>query len=430
MEVLASYLVLSGHLSPGESFLIQKTVNASSILTMNQARKDLRKSGFPNSSDIIDGLQAKKLISISNDRIFANWKGLGTFTNSIEGKLQTIVHEMVILRNMAEKEAETPMLGSAKRDFALRIKEILRYFGANKTTISERKLLQELPPFEAIEFIEWLSEFGILKIQKKKHSRTLSLSAEGAALRYLYLTPQLNAVNYQYLETSFLQPRHESWEDFTKKVKKPQEEADLPGWRRFLARLFVELGVLKATEDEGLLFEPPTEPPPFNNPDELTDWISGFIPVYVQNLYDVLVLLPADTATIRQETELGSSSVSGIVSMLAKFQLARKDSKKKIWRLTKKGRILAKLAVKEFLPAFREEIMNYPIFAEVLSFMQQHPNFKIGFMDLAGYFRANGINNFNPAKSLSVLRIMEQADMGIVAVEGESGMYQLNQGTK
>jgi predicted transcriptional regulator len=428
MEVLASYLVLSGHLSPGESFLIQKAVNAS--LTMNQARKDLRKSGFPNSSDIIDGLQAKKLISISNDRIFANWKGLGTFTTSIEGRLQTIVHEMVILRNMAEKEAETPMLGSAKRDFALRIEEILRYFGANKTAISERKLLQELPPLEAIEFIEWLSEFGVLKIQKKKHSRTLSLSAEGAALRHLYLTPQLNAANYQYLEISFLQPQQESWEDFAKKAKNSQEETDVPGWRRFLARLFVELGALKATEDGEVVFEPPTEPSPFDNTDELTNWISGFIPVYVQNIFDVLVLLPADTATIRQETELGNSSVSGIVSMLAKFQLARKDSKNKVWRLTKKGKKLAKMSAEEFKPALKQEIETFPLFAEVLSFVQQHPGSKIGFMDLAGYFRANGISNFNPAKSLSVLRIMEQAEMGIVAVEDESGMYQLAQKSK
>ncbi|MFW9914532.1 MAG: hypothetical protein ACFFGZ_02880 [Candidatus Thorarchaeota archaeon] len=423
MEVLGSYLVLSGHLSPGESFLIQKIINAS--LTMNQARKDLRKSGFANSSETIDGLAQKKLIEISNDRLFADWKGLCTFITSIEGRMHTIVHELVTLRNMAEKEAERPLETPATRDFALRIEEILRFFEANKTSISERKLLQELPPLEAIEFIEWLSELGTLKIQKKKHSRTLSLSAEGAALRYLYLAPQLNTANYQYLESFFLQPYQESWDDFAKKVMNSQEEADVPGWRRFLTRLFLELGALKATEDGGVVFEPPTDASPIANADELTSWISGFIPVYVQNLYDVLVQLPADTAVIQQETELGNSSVSGSLTMLAKFQLARKDNKSKIWRQTKKGKKLAKLSDEEFPPAFRQEIVDYPIFKEVLDFIQQQPDSKIGFMDLAGYFRANGISNFNPAKSLSVLRIMEQAEMGIV--KSKTGMYQLAQ---
>jgi hypothetical protein len=113
--------------------------------------------------------------------------------------------------------------------------------------------------------------------------------------------------------------------------------------------------------------------------------------------------------------------------MLAKFKLARKDSKKKMWRLTKLGRKLAKLSKDEFPDAFRQVIERYPLFDEVLKFARQLPNAKVGFLDLAGYLRANGIANFNPAKSLAVLRIMEQTGLGLEAVAGtgESGMYQL-----
>ncbi|MFQ5980970.1 MAG: hypothetical protein ACE5OZ_22755 [Candidatus Heimdallarchaeota archaeon] len=421
-----AYLVLSGQLKPGESFLLQKVIN-SQELAIRQARKDLRKEGFSNSSNIIEGLHRKKLLKVSDNSLAPDWKGISTLVASIQGVLAAMVHEVWSLKNTAEKEAEAPISTEIRSHSALRNEEILTWFKGNKPVISERKLLQELPPLETIEAIEWLSELGALRIQKKKKSRSLTLTAEGASLRYLFLTETRNSANYDYLEQSLLSSQDVSWASFLERIQTPEEREGLPSVLQFLLRLFKELRLLACAEDGSILFEQPSELSSLNNAKALENWISGFIPVYVENLWRVLVELPADTATLRQETELGASSVSGIVSMLAKFKLARKDSKKNIWRLTKGGKNLAKLSEEEFSGAFRRVIESFPIFNEVITFIQQQPEAKAGFLDLAGYFRANGVGNFNPAKALAILRIMEQTGLGLEAVAGtgESGMYQL-----
>ena len=82
----------------------------------------------------------------------------------------------------------------------------------------------------------------------------------------------------------------------------------------------------------------------------------------------------------------------------------------------------------DFQIEFKECIKDNIIFSETLKFVQNSPNGKIGFMDLVGYFRASGISNFNPAKALSVLRIMSETEFGIQEVEGESRSYQLIEG--
>lgn len=425
METLATYLVLSGHLTPGESLLLQKIADVHD-LAIRQARKDLRKSGFSDSSTVIKGLETKGLIDVSSTVISTNWKGISTFTAAIEGSLTTMVHELWSLKNIAELEAGKPLVArrGTNGSTTLRIQDLLEQFKGNKPNLSERKLLQALnAPLESIDIINWLEELGALKILKKKRSRSLSLTAEGAALRYLFLNNTRNRAHYEYLEKRFLSPQETSWDDFIEVLSDPDKKAVLSSSLQFTMRLFKELGVIIESEDEPVLFELPIEEEsPLNDPAELERWISGFIPVYVENLWRVLRELPADTATIQQETGLGASSVSGIRTMLAKFKLARKDSKKNSWSPSKLGRKLAKLPEDEFSDAFKPVIESFPFFDEVLKFV--HPHAKIGFLDLAGYFRANQIANFNPAKSLAVLRIMEQTGLGLEAVPGEAGMYQ------
>ncbi|MFW9996105.1 MAG: hypothetical protein ACFFD4_28955 [Candidatus Odinarchaeota archaeon] len=418
MDLLSTYLILTGELTPAESLLLKKIV-VSERVTRIQAKKLLRSSGWSNYDDVISSLQAKKLINVRNDLI-PDWKGLKSFTSSIEAKIISIVSSFMELKKKVDTAQERAATSSVPKDFS--IGDILLHFSGNTTSISENKLLQDLPLVGAIEMIEWFEEFCFIKIQKGRRSRKLTLTAEGAALRYLFLNKSsLNSANYNYLEQTLLYPRSEDWSSFVKKVN---TGGDQPAWVPFLSRLFKDLGILEVSEDGKLNLVNPGHSVPFiQQPVNLEEFISGFVPVYVSNLYAVLQILPAKPSTIQKTTELGSSSVNGITKMLSKFGLTVKAREGKIWSLTKKGKRLASLPEEAFLEALKDEIIKYPIFELTAEFVKQKGG-EIGFMDLAGHFRASGVSNFNPAKSLSILRLMAQTASELKEAN-KTGIYRL-----
>ena len=183
--------------------------------------------------------------------------------------------------------------------------------------------------------------------------------------------------------------------------------------------------------EKGVAFTEAKSSAPFSKSkrNKLEESVSGFIPVYVSHLREVLVALKTHQKSkeLRNAVEFASSTVGGILGMLVKFELVIKGDNK--YHLTPKGQQLADMSEDDFQNKLGEQIKDNPIFSETLKFVAFAPNSKIGFMDLVGYFRASGVSNFNPAKALSVLRIMsELPDFGIQEVEGESRSYQLIKG--
>ncbi|WP_287586270.1 hypothetical protein [Candidatus Borrarchaeum sp.] len=426
MEVLSTYLVLSGSLAPGEALLLQKIIDAP--LTKSKAMRFLKKAGFSDYENIISGLQIKQLIKADNE-VYPNWKGINTFVKEIEEKMMNIAHNLIELKKLAEEGIEEPIELSLENDsHKISIERLLTLFKGNKITKSEKKLLEGTGTsfVEGIDLIERLAEYDIVKITTKKRSRTVSLTAEGAALRYLFLNKSyLNDSNYEWLEKMFLAPHDESLESFLKILSNAEGE-NIPGWSRFLLKLFTELGVLTSTE-EGIILAEEKSSSPFSRSkrNKLEESVSGFIPVYVSHLREVLVALETyhKSKELKEELEFASSTLGGILGMLLKFELATKGVKK--YHLTPKGQELANLTEDEFQNEFGKHVKDNLIFSETLKFAKNTPDGIFGFMDLVGYFRASGISNFNPAKALSVLRIMSETEFGIQEVEGESRSYQL-----
>lgn len=425
MEALSTYLVLSGYLAPGEALLLQKIFDAP--LKKSKAMRFLKKSGFSDYENIITGLQIKQLVK-ANSELYPDWKGINTFVKEIEGKMIKIAHDLIELKKLAEDGIEDPIESLEDAFQELSIEKLFMQFKGNKITKSETKLFEGTSFIEGVDLIERLADYDIVKITTKKRSRTVSLTADGAALRYLFLNKSFNDTNYEWLENKFLMPHEETWENYLEQLSNSAEE-NIPNWSRFLFKLFTELGVLIST-DEGIKFTEEQSSSPFSRSkrSKLEESVSGFIPVYVSHLREVLVALKTHQKSkeLKNVVEFASSTLSGILGMLVKFELAIKGEKK--YHLTPKGQKLVNLSEEEFQNEFGKHIKGNPIFSETLDFVKNAPDGKIGFMDLVGYFRASGISNFNPAKALSVLRIMQETEFGIQEVEGESRSYQLIEG--
>lgn len=432
MEALATYLVLSGYLNPGEALLFQKIIKKTpSSITKKRAKNYLRESGF-TAEEVFSGLQMKELVNVDKT-INVNWEGIGKFTNEVRNKLMTISHDLMELKLLIEEgsqETISEKLGSEP----LTPEKILLKFDGNKTTKPESKLLEGENVTVGVETIERMAEIGILKIHEKKRSRKISLTSEGSALRYLFLKkPNFNSANYDYLEKTFLSPNNYTWESFLEHLNRENDANDdhpLPSWFSVVLIIFINLGVIIQDQEESKFsLSTTTSSLPFDKKraKELEEGISGFIPMYVNRMFEVLVELndfdkPKD---LQHELSLGSSSINGILNMLTKFRLVAKNEKNKTYQLTNKGKKLSSLDNEEFKEAFRENIQEELIFIEVGNFINSVPDKKFGFMDLAGFFRVSGVSNFNPAKSLSVIRLMTQLNMDIEEIEDESGTYRL-----
>jgi hypothetical protein len=424
METLSTYLVLSGYLAPGEALLLQKVFDAP--LKKSQAMRFLKKSGFTDYENIIAGLQTKQLIKSDNE-VHPDWKGLSSFIKEIEEKMMNIAHDLIELKKLAEEGIKEP-IESLEHDFEkFSIERLFMQFKGNKITKSEKKLLEGTTFVEGIDLIERFADYEIVKITTKKRSRTVSLTADGAALRYLFLNKShLNDANCEWLENTFLMPHDFEFESYLELLSNAAEE-NIPGWSKFLLKMFTELGVITNT-DEGVSFTEEKSSSPFSKSKrkKIEDSVSGFIPVYLSHLREVLIELKTlhRTRELQEKLEFANSTIGGILGMLVKFDLAIKGDKK--YHLTPlKGEKMASLSLDDFQNEFREYIKDNLIFSETLKFVQNAPDGKIGFMDLVGYFRASGISNFNPAKALSVLRLMQETKFGIKEVEGESRSYQL-----
>jgi hypothetical protein len=424
MEALSTYLVLSGYLTPGEALLLQKILDAP--LKKSKAMRFLKESSFSDYENIIAGLETKQLIKADN-KVYPDWKGIKIFIKQIEEKMMKIAHDLMSMKKLTEERIHEPIEspledGSQK----LSIETLITQFKGNKIKKSEKTLFGGTLFLEGVDLTERLADFDIVKITPKKRSRTISLTAEGAVLRYLFLNKSnLNKANYDWLETIFLAPRDASWESFLEMISSAEDEV-IPSWVTFLIQVFTELRVLIPTE-QGFLLAEEKSSSPFSKAkrDKLEESVSNFIPVYVSHLREVLIALkthhrPKD---LKKNLKFASSTLGGILGMLVKFDLAIKGEKK-YW-LTPEGEKLVNLSADDFQNAFREHIKDNLIFSEALKFVKKAPDGKIGFMDLVGYFRASGISNFNPAKALSVLRIMSETEFGIKEVEGESRSYQL-----
>lgn len=425
MESLSTYLVLSGNLAPGEALLLQKIVDAP--LTTSKAMRFLKKSGFSDYENIITGLQIKQLVKADSE-LYPDWKGINTFVKEIEEKMINIAHDLIKLKKLAEEGIEEP-IESLDDDFQkLSIERFFMQFKGNKITKSEKKLFEGTSFIEGIDLIERLADYDIIKITTKKRSRTVSLTADGAALRYLFLNKPFNDANYEWIENMFLMRHEETWESYLEQLSNSAEE-NIPNWSRFLSKMFTELEILIRTE-EGVTRTEEQSSSPFSRSkrNQLEESVSGFIPVYVSHLREVLVALKTHhkSKELKNELEFASSTIGGILGMLVKFELVIKGEKK--YHLTPKGQQLANLSEADFQNKLGEQIKDDLIFSETLKFVKNVPNGKIGFMDLTGFFRASGISNFNPAKALSVLRIMSETEFGIQEVEGESRSYQLIEG--
>lgn len=422
MEALSNYLVLTGTLSAAEALLFQNIISSP-----NLSRKDyltiLQKFGLNNVEEIFDKLQSKQLITTGTP-VLPDWDGLNSLVTTVDNELRKIVNDLAQLQRQIidELNSENHLTTAPSNHREVSLVDFFTKYDGTTSQQSDKQLFSTVS-LPAILLIEQLSEKGLVNVRQKKHRRTIALSAEGAAVRYLVLQrDKLNDLNYEYLENYFLEPTTPSFNDFLSKINEI-DEGDLSAQETFLVKLFQELGIIKK-EKQSFVLIPPQVSPPFSKERSLAlkKSISGFIPVYAKHLWQAINLLPNNPATLKEELGLGSS-ISGILKMLAKLTLAIKK-KNSSWELTTKGEAFQGLSEEEFQAKFRTEFADFPIFVETIKFIRKMPSKTIGFMDLAGYFRASGVSNFNPAKALSVLRLMAQTRTGIQ--EGEqSRSYQL-----
>lgn len=422
MEDLYNYLVLSGFLNSAESFLIQRLIDMSpSNMNKKKVRKELTKFGF-TSKDVISSLEKKELINVDSE-IGINWEGVQKFTSKIQNRLLDISHDLYQLNQVIKTKSSVEGSSSVKIS-TLTPGTILLAFGSNQTSLSETRLLKEHNTSAGVETLERLAEVGLLKIEERKQSRRISITSEGAALRFLFsVKPELNPSNYKYLEKLLLAPQKMTWDSFLELLNSTTE---YPSWVITVLIILTDLGIIK--QDNEFVLIKPRSTPAFNQTiaKKLEESISGFIPISIERMFDVLQeLLDSNTPKQIQETlSLGPSSVHGILKMLLKFNLVSKNDDKKIYQLSFLGKELASFTeLDEFKIALRESIDEYPIFIETMNFIKGQ-NGQIGFIDLTGFFRTLLVSNFNQAKALSVLRIMSQLRMGIERAE-KSGLYRI-----
>ncbi|MHA2248472.1 MAG: hypothetical protein ACXADY_26225, partial [Candidatus Hodarchaeales archaeon] len=322
MEGLFNYLVLTGTLSPGEAVVVQHLLKDS--LTKRRVRSILKKSGF-DYQDIISSMQTKELV-IVNSKISLNWKGVTKMTRKVDTKLRGISHELIKLKalgdptNKSEKvQVGTPKIITRTPSKPLTPERLFHQFAGNQISRPESKVLEGSNALQGVELIERFAQLDILKIVEKKQSRTIKLRSKGAALRYMFQNKnQLTSANLDFLEKRFLKTNGSSWENFLE-ILNDNTRSPLPSWITVLLVLFIDLGVLIKKEGNYSIIEP-SAPPPFDNEyiDKLRESISGFIPVYVKKLYEVVDYLSEDSNSkaIQDKVEMGPSSISGILNML------------------------------------------------------------------------------------------------------------------
>lgn len=433
MEQLTNFLVLNRHLTAGEGFLFRKLVQQWPYsLRINRVKKELRKAGFPKAQEVLIKLSNKRIILVDKSQITIHQKGILKFLDGLQDQLLKISGEFSRLK--LNLEEERPRQRNTFGQQILQPEDVLLLFSGNKPVQSEKVFLSGNDLIHTMETIERLAFLGILKIQEKSKSRKISLTSEGAALRYLFHHKhELNKVNYDYLENAFLKPNHATWHKFLEKLNNVQEVPLLPSWQTSFFAILINLRIL--VKEEGNLsrfvVKPPEGIPPFNHDEisSLKEEVSGFIPMMTERLLEILIeLRNSDNPTsIGQHLELGPSSVGGSLKMLTKFGLVDKSEKRAIYTLTSKGEQLVKFSrdMEEMKTLLAKAIEKFKVFKAVMRFAESQPDSTFGFLDLAGFFRASGVRNFNPAKALSVMRLMTQLHMGIVEQEGSSGLYRL-----
>ncbi|MFW9853496.1 MAG: hypothetical protein ACFFFG_00450 [Candidatus Thorarchaeota archaeon] len=428
-----NFLVLNGHLTAGEGFLFGKLVQQWPYsLKINQAKKELRKAGFARAQEVLIRLSSKRIIIVDNSQIAFHQRGILKFLDNLQNQLSKISSEFGRLKLNFNKERPDPKDTSGHR--ILLPEDVLLLFSSNKPVQSEKIFLDGTDLIHTIETIERLASLGILKIQERSKSRQLSLTSEGAALRYLfYHKHELNQANYDYLEKTFLKSNQATWETFLENLNHTREEPTLSSWQINFIAIITNLSILMKEEGKPSSFtlKPPEGIVPLNNQEvrTLKEEVSGFIPMMTGRLLEVLIELQNsdNPISIGQNLELGPSGLGGSLKMLTKFGLVQKLEKKSAYKLTSKGEQLVKFSddMEEMKAQFAETIEGFKVFESVRRYAESLPDNSFGFIDLAGYFRASGVENFNPAKALSVMRLMTQLHMGIMEQEGNSGAYRL-----
>ena len=431
MEELTRYLVLTGALSPAEGILFQHILTSS--LSKRKVRSLLQNLGFKY-DDVIPSMQTKELVKI-NKNVTANWEGIKKLIEGIEEKLRRISHDLIQCRELYDQKSQgqgvKPTIITRTPEQPLTPERLLLQFAGNQNARSASKLLERANTFNGVEMLERLAELNVLKIIMKKQSRTIKLRSDGAALRYLFQNKtNLNSANLTFLEETFLVPQKSTWKKFLETLNS-ESDVTLPSWIINLLVLFLNLGVIvKKSDDSNYELITPSTPPPFGDSylDELILNVSGFIPVYVNRLHEVLAQLNVDnnSKNFGDKIKLGPSSISGILKMLTKFQLITKSKKAHCYQLTELGTDLLSGDEEAFAKGLRRRLKKILIFSEVLKFAQSLDQF--GYMDLVGYFRASGVSNFNHAKALAVLRLMTQTNYSLQQVEKKSGIFELKEG--
>jgi hypothetical protein len=424
MESLIRYLVLSGKIAAGEGIVLQKILETTEI-SRRTFLKIAEEYGFNEPDDLLESLKRKKLITVEKEGIRPKRSGLQSVISESDNEIRKITNDLAELQLLIEKEKrdakEKSTKISANQEITLR-----EFFGKFDGTTARKSDKQLFPVSSLVSTIllERLAELGLVNIREKKNRKVVSLSAEGGAVRYLLLAEKkLNQTNYSYLEKNILPPISSTIKEFVARMN--QKEGEKRGGKEtILLKLLLELGVVEKKNNE-LLQKEPTKKDPFTEEEssELQKSISGFIPVYAKNLWEVVQLLPNNSKELKKELGLGSS-ITGILRMLTKLELAEKTEKKKKWQVTTKGEKYQGCSAEEFNKQFKKEFSDFPIFQATKEFIKTKPEQTIGFMDLAGYFRASGVNNFNPAKALSILRLMAQTGLAIKERE-QSRSYQL-----
>lgn len=361
-------------------------------------------------------------------------------TKNIDTKIRGISHDLIQLKmlgdptHQAAKIQVAPRIIDRKATDPLTPEKLFQHFAGNQITRPESKVLEASHALQGVELLERLAQLGVLKIVEKKRSRAIKLRSTGAALRYMFQNKtQLNSTNLAFLENQLLKPIDSSWENLLKILNEKTEDT-LPSCITTLMVLFIDLGVLNMREeDQNFFVSDPSASPPFESEyiDTLKESISGFIPVYVTRLYEVMIGLSEErnAKVIQEQLEMGASSMSGILNMLSKFELVTKGDEKGQYQLTKKGEESVAQGEEGFVKGLRGILKQNPIFEETLKYARERSEPEFGFNDLVGYFRASGVPNFNPAKALAVLRLMVQTGYEIrkVEEEGKSGFFEVDE---
>ncbi len=452
MDSLTSYLIMTGALTPPEAFLLRRLI-MDGALKKSTARAFLKKLGFANFKDVTDNLNKKGLIKVGTS-ISLHWEGLSAFIDHVRAEMSGILHDLARARKIIESATRSPLEvssaaktgvldsydeGSGKHGHSFNVKDFFLAFDGNKPSLSEKRLLEDVnDPLPILDLLEDLQSLGLVKIQENKRSRTISLTADGAAVRYLFRQRHhLNRLNIRYLEHEFLKPMNHDWNSFMEKIRGARitkgVNSNLNSRERTFFHVLERLNLILVTTNDTMEVRTNLEPPPFSEDEakQVEQFVKGFIPVYVKTVHGVLVSLNVNMPVERIVTTLDVSkaTVSAVTRMLVTLELVteRRDKNKKQLQLTALGQELATMEEKQFHHAFGQHLLRFPTFKETLKLFSRHPNDELGFLGVSGYFRAHWVFNCNPAKALAVLRLLAQTGTGITEVKHASGKYRLKE---